>query len=769
MAGKPSKSKKGTEAIEPVPGTLNGEPVPHNGRRVKEVRRNHHRHDREAVFDDGEQVLNDNLGETVDRPNTFLGYDGDGCPIFSESVTTGSIASFPGTPQNKERPTATSKGSNMTKKHEMPQKGKPISGRSVKKEQTGAHGTEMKDHGDPFGKKQKNTGGQFEKFEGGGITGAKMNEHLSPAEIANTITDDGQSLQELFNNYSRGVNYVSIREFNEIAAAYGCVCHNEKQFISLMESNHEFMFIEGADGGGRFWVPQLISENIANFGGKQGKPFGKGGKKDAPETDEGESEEGTDEGEKEEDDDKPKSKKPWEENRGRNQKPINEMGFQHEEPEDHFDRFSDPNALETGAFMPDEEDEFGGGEFGDEEFAGAGDGTDEIDHEGGGLRGGDMSHDEYGGAYGGEKCPECNGQLDELGCPECGFTADEFEQNRFDDPSEIAGNRDEFASVGGSHKYTGGDDDNLNDLHGHGDEFADEFEEGRGQGRQPLNEASKDGMTDMGKEWPRKQKNTGGSSEKFGNSTSGTPENSGMQDHGDPLGKKQKNTGGQWEEMGDSKHGEPNNSGMSTLGDPFGKKQKNTGGQFEKFEGGQHDGQLTGGAQKMHESVNILGVHVRKTLAEYARAGSIAAQKGRYPMKFLVSVGEHVKPKAHNQLTEALTDAEELVQVFGPEAVSFEAQFCRPDGSVAMKRLVPMIRVSQRSPIVQESAQGRRILFRFPEIARDYADIVVEEGRACRAVTHNWGAAVSARLSIAEAGKVFEAMKSDFRPKTRKA
>lgn len=716
---------------------------------VKGVVINRHGNDQEVVFDDGEQVLNDQVLESLE-----------------ESLTTGAIAAFPSATINK--------GSKMAS-HKMDQPGKPIGGRKVDQDNTGsagADGTTMKDHGSPFGKKQKNTGGQFEKLKNSKHDGV-MGEHLSPAEIANTITDDGVPLQDLFDSHARSANYISLREFQEIANAYGCICNDERDLVRLMATNDQFMFMEGQDGQGRYWIPRPITEGEVPEAFKKNWENNKSEEDDKPESD--------DESAEKDDTEKKESKKPWEkddtksESRGRNKAPISESaleegwGYQEEEPESHFSRFKDPGYSQaTDPELGDfpfidnaETDEMA--DMGQDDFAGKNPDDDMgMEHEGHGMRGGDTGDElETGtGNYGGDKCPECSTPMDELGCPGCGFQHDEFEQNRFDDPSEVAGNRDSFEAMLNSipdemdpgQEYENRGREDLDDMHGHGDEFADEYYENRNHNDNMLSEdkhemespkgngvesktgnkksglpSEKTDTTEMGKEWPRKFKNGGSAQEEFGNSK-----------HGDACD-------------GITKHHADLN--LKT-------KQKNTGGQFETFEGGQHSGKMAGGATKMNESVMLLSRHVRRSLNEYvAQNRRLYQESGNYPMTFVVSAADAVQPHRHTNLMEALADAEELIQVFGADQVSFEARFCNSDGNVLLKRLISLPNLPSRGPIVAEG----KILFRFPEIARDYADRLVAEGKACRAVIHNWGAAVSSKVTYNAAAGLFKTLSEDCR------
>lgn len=698
-------------------------------RKIREVVRNRHGNDKEAVFDDGEQVLND-----ASKPQK--GFRAK----LQESLTTGAIAIAPA---------SSLKGKSSMASHKMDQPGKPIGGRNVTKDNTGNTSTSMKDHGDPFGKKQKNTGGQFEKLEGGKHEGT-MGESMSIRDIADTIQDDGVSLQSLFDSYARSVQYVALREFREIAESYGCNCQDEATLMRLMTTNSQFMFMEGQDGGGRYWVPRLMTE------GEVPEAFKKNWKNGEGESDSfGGDNGGEDGGEKKE---KKKSKKPWEK-----EETVDEA-FQHQSPDEHFGRHRDPGydqaeSMDDIPFFDDDSvnDEFGGGMDG--EFGGGmgGEFGDEG-MEGSATRGGDTFAGRESADMGAGSCPECRAPLDELGCPECGFTPDEFEQDRFDDPSDIASNNDQMDQFMGSAR--GGLDndlmdvenqsgEDLMDLHGMGDEYGDEepddrFYESRNR-RGMLSEDGHKMDSPAGK----------GVEAKTSNKKSGLPqEKTDTTDMGKAWPRKQKNTGGMWEEFGNSKHAEASD-GIQTHHSELNlkTKQKNTGGQWETFEGGQHAGKMGGGATKMHESVNMLNRHVRQTLAREVQTNKrLYSESGKYPLMFMVSASDQVRPRIHNNLMEALVDAEELLQVYGADNVSFEARFCDSDGSVLARKLIPMINVHARGPIV---AEGKRILFRFPEIAQDYADRIVSEGKSCRAVTDNWGASVTASIDFKRATAIF--------------
>jgi hypothetical protein len=368
--------------------------------------------------------------------------------------------------------------------------------------------------------------------------------------IANTLVDDGVTLQQVFNQYATGINYVSLNEFNEVSRAYGCICQDEATFIKLMEDNQDFMFVEGADNCGKFWVPQPISENLANFGGKKGKPFGKKGKKKDEECDETEMD-----GKHEEcDEEEHASKKPWEStnsepsiceeetaemrsiveqvtgrpqgprNKSGKRRPISEAGFQYGSREDMEGRFRDPNygsAKDPGLtdfpmFNDDLDDDMAYGDdlVGRHHEAG----EDHSDLEGSSLRHGDVQGADN---YGSQDCPECGAVTDELGCPECGYTETDIAPSNEMDPSDMAAGREEYDMAGNDsydHEFGFGENRKRRGrtVLEH-DQTVMSGPDGRGLEPHPgksggkksgLPEADSE-LHDLGKEWPRRHKNTG--------------------------------------------------------------------------------------------------------------------------------------------------------------------------------------------------------------------------------------------------------------------
>jgi hypothetical protein len=393
-------------------------------------------------------------------------------------------------------------------------------------------------------------------------------------------------------------------------------------------------------------------------------------------------------------------------------------------------------------------------------------------------------------------CPECPGMLDEFGrCPDCGYQdpqhehgmAHEFEQRTFHDPAADVALRDEWGYTPtrrhqvSSHQLEGQpsaepvlteeeqilaalDADLITEadlpqykLHqgAPGDHAApkpSEDAEGGDHGKmghlggtsvntRKLAKNSglpqeKTDTADMGKEWPRKHKETPAMCDVDPSGVEEGPQGGHESTHGDPD---------------DGHQCEIRNLNLRT-------KQKNTGQQWEKFEGwlegaGGHG--LHGGAKKMQENVERLNRHVLNFLRRRIEESQLLQPGAKYKGAFVISAGEYVRPRQHSSMTEALVDTEELLQIFGPSIVTMEARYLDGNNQVVLRELVPLPSLPLRGPIMAE----HKALFRFAELARDYADMLVESGHACSALTHNWGAAVSANLPYAAALRVYHAIR----------
>lgn len=617
---------------------------------------------------------------------------------ISENVTTAAIAASMAPFETETTPMS----------HKMNQGGAGVATKNPTNDQTGAASTNMTDMGKTWPRKQKNTGGQA-AFEGGGE--GRMHEDYTPEGIAAKIDDNGAPLQELFDAYARQSDMIALFEFREVCAAYDCDCPDERTLLQLMEANREFMFYEHEDAQGKYWTGKTIAEGEMP---PQFREHVKGG--DGSESDDDGNE---DDGKK----DKKKGKKPWEEGR-QNRTPLNENWRYNPEFDEEFDT--------AGYEGPDDRQVPMDNEFMDQ-FAAV------------------------------DSCPECGAEMDELGCMSCGYQPDDaggmegMDDLEEIDPMMFQGRMEGLRNDG---NVIGEEEETCPEcggkvVNGKCECEEEEMHESRRRRGRTLTEHDRvamDGPTGQGVvDRPNK---VGAKSPDLPYTGTEHPE------MGRTWPRSQKNTGGQ-EAFGNSSVAEPNDTVQTFLrSGNLGEKQKNTGGQWEQFEGfsWSDGGTLSGGAKQMYENLNRLAQHSRRVLAEYARQAQIYRHPGKYPMSYTISAGDYVQPKIRKNLVEALADAEELVQLVGPDQVSLEARFYNQDGNLLLKKLLPLVELKQRGPVVCEG----KMLFRFPEIARDYADTLVENGKTCRAVTHNWGAAVTARLSYQDATTAFDLLKESF-------
>jgi hypothetical protein len=679
--------------------------------------------DREELYDTGEQVLN-----------------------CAESVGTGSM------PTGQET-------LSMAKHHMEQPGGKGVAARKPSRDNTGKTDTDLHDMGKEWPRKHKNSGGGVgERFKGSKHPGSDMSgghgpkgnssEAVTPDDIASLMEDDGAQLQELFDAYAKRANTITLSEFREYAQAYGMPVADENILLSLMGTNQEFMFNEHSDAQGRFWVPTLITE----------------------------------------------------------------MDYSVDDPLTHSRRFSskrNPNdfARPDDSMPGGEGNAIGGGEFDD--FGGEGDldfgGEGDLGSAGGdfggegdlGSAGGDFGG---GGEFGGEG--EFGSEGDFGGEGEYGDeaagpwgAADDYDEGVYSDQND-AGMAADFGEEMPPDEAEYSDlDDDMSFYPPEGEPIPggrrpragipgtdDDWMEGRIRGGLTNTIYEADGSLSSGIGGPIKLKTHEGPpadhgdyqmdspegesvSQRKPNKKSGLPqEPTDLSDMGKEWPRKQRFTGTAQEREHESKHGEPNDGYQSKVADLNLKtKQKNTGTSWEEFENynwGSNKldwGKVGGGAKQMHENVRRLAQHVTGTLQRYMTESGGFRQAGKYPVQFVVGAGDWVRARAHRNLTEALTDVEELLQIFGPEHVRLEARIEDGYGMTVMRKTVPLIGVTERGPVMAEN----RAIFRYPELARDFADVLVQEGKVCRAVAHNWGAAIAAKLPYGLAARVFNSIREE--------
>ena len=186
---------------------------------------------------------------------------------------------------------------------------------------------------------------------------------------------------------------------------------------------------------------------------------------------------------------------------------------------------------------------------------------------------------------------------------------------------------------------------------------------------------------------------------------------------------------------------QPGPDDMDDHGEPLGKKQKNTleGTPIMK---GTHKGMDGHGsvAQSVKENVSRLSRHVKEALKEGARN-----LRGKYGVSFSLLVNENGsvnRTVSRRRLSEALADAEELLQFHDSDNVELEASFKNANGTVVLKHEVPLISIKPRGILTNEGVA----VFRFKRNADKFANHLVSEGKTCQVVGHNWGHAVRTRV-----------------------
>jgi hypothetical protein len=166
------------------------------------------------------------------------------------------------------------------------------------------------------------------------------------------------------------------------------------------------------------------------------------------------------------------------------------------------------------------------------------------------------------------------------------------------------------------------------------------------------------------------------------------------------------------------------------------------------------ESKLTGpNAKILKENVDRLSKRIRGAIKESATR----LPSGKHSVNFAITVTEgNVKnttqPRAY--LVEAVADLEEVLQFHPKEDVSLEAQFKNSNGSVVLKADIPLATINARGPIVAEG----KALFRFKRNAELFAEQLAKSGTVSRVISHNWGTAVSARVTMEGATKAFNVL-----------
>lgn len=158
----------------------------------------------------------------------------------------------------------------------------------------------------------------------------------------------------------------------------------------------------------------------------------------------------------------------------------------------------------------------------------------------------------------------------------------------------------------------------------------------------------------------------------------------------------------------------------------------------------------------MKANVGKLAGYVREALAESAKN----MRGGKYSLSFNVAVLEGSyknRTPQRKQLSEALADAEEILQLHNPDNVALEATFTNGKTVVGSKA-IPLFAVESRSPLMSEG----KALFRFRRNAEGFANDLVAEGLVCRVTPHVWGATVEVQPVMEDVSHVVEAVAESF-------
>lgn len=158
----------------------------------------------------------------------------------------------------------------------------------------------------------------------------------------------------------------------------------------------------------------------------------------------------------------------------------------------------------------------------------------------------------------------------------------------------------------------------------------------------------------------------------------------------------------------------------------------------------------------MKANIGKLSGYVREALAESAKG----LRGGKYAVSFNVAVLEgdcKNRTTQRKQLSEALADAEEILQLHHPDRVALEATFVS-GGKVVGHKAIPLFAIAGRKPLMSEG----KALFRFRRNAEGFANDLVAEGLVCRVAPHVWGATVEVQPVMEDVSHVVETVAESF-------
>ncbi len=172
-----------------------------------------------------------------------------------------------------------------------------------------------------------------------------------------------------------------------------------------------------------------------------------------------------------------------------------------------------------------------------------------------------------------------------------------------------------------------------------------------------------------------------------------------------------------------------------------------------KSGGPKNEGRLKSlNANILKENAEKLAKRIKNALRETAHG-----IRGRHLVNFTVMVtegNEKNRTKIRRRLAEAIADVEEVLQFHSVDDVMLEAWFKDSYGAIVMKKDIPLGFVAPRGPIVSEG----KAIFRFRRNAEIFSESLGNAGYVCRVMPHNWGAAVSAPVTMETANRAFRSI-----------
>lgn len=563
-----------------------------------------------------------------------------------------------------------------------------------------------------------------------GTKGAQMGEPMewSPEKIGQLLGED-VDIQELFNSYARSTEQICLEDFQQLCDAHGTgVVLDESSLLNLMDVNQEFMFHEHSDSIGTYWLAESI-EGRQSFSNSSTVSEGVISELQirSPEEEAGLYVDRMPAGDPDGGIPAAATGMPgrsamfgdnadYDDNLRAGQEQMNRFG---------------PGPIGADP-MGDEVDEFGGDEFGDDEFGG--------------------------------QCPGCGYTGMESECPECGQLMMQREE---DIPSGHVPQEEAGLDFGGDIVTGPRVNESLNRFMTSARSI---IENSKGVSRKEIAEA-------LNYSW---KFNAGGVNAK----TTPTKVQSTLRqmmenfpgfnpllreagsDAMESASGKAVTAGG----MKQSPHltKQPGPDEMDQIGDknnPLKREPKNSLDGTPIMKGTEkgltgtgkvkEESKLTGrNAEILRDNVNKLAKRVRESIRESAK--SLTGGKHTVNFSIVVSEGDaKTRTPIRKQLVEAVADLEEILQLHSVDDVTFETRFKDAKGHVILKNDVPLATINPRGPIV---AEGKAI-FRFKRNAELFANELVAEGKTCRIQPHNWGSAVSSKVTMESANNAFRSLK----------